>query len=114
MSFLGIDLGTTGCKAVLFDERGQKLAASYREYKIISDARGHAELDPLRVWNHVKNMISECVSGAADEVAAISVSSFGESMIPVSNNRVPLGNSLLNFDSRGGGVPQGIERTNYR
>lgn len=101
MSFLGIDLGTTGCKAVLFDADGKALSSAYREYEIIHDAPGHAELDPGMVWNHVKNLIRECVSNTSEPVEAISVSSLGEAVVPVSRKREPLGNSLLNFDNRG-------------
>jgi xylulokinase len=101
MSFLGIDLGTTGCKAVLFNAVGKALSSAYREYEIIHDAPGHAELDALQVWNHVKNLIRECVADSPDKVEAISVSSLGEAIVPVSQNRLPLGNSLLNFDNRG-------------
>ncbi len=101
MIFLGIDLGTTGCKAVLFDEKGTSVSSSYREYSIISDAPGYAELDSIRIWNYVKEMIIECRSGTSESIKAISVSSLGEALVPVSKNRKPIGNSLLNYDSRG-------------
>lgn len=107
MSFLGIDLGTTGCKAVLFDEKGGALASAYREYTIISEQPGQAELDPWMVWDQVKGMIKDCVSGIRQPIEAISVSSLGEAVVPVSLTRKPLGNSLLSFDIRGNEfVPQ--------
>ena len=34
MSLLGIDVGTTGCKAVAFDESGRIIASAYREYPL--------------------------------------------------------------------------------
>ena len=34
MSYLGIDVGTTGCKVVAFDEEGKIVAFSYREYPL--------------------------------------------------------------------------------
>jgi len=37
MSYLGLDVGTTGCKAVVFDDRGRQLSSAYREYAIISE-----------------------------------------------------------------------------
>ncbi|NQT57621.1 MAG: hypothetical protein HQ557_01435 [Bacteroidetes bacterium] len=101
MSFLGIDLGTTGCKAVLFNASGKSLSSAYREYEIIHDAPGHAELDALQVWTQVKGLIRECASGSIDTVEAISVSSLGEAIVPVSRDRTPIANSLLNFDRRG-------------
>ena len=32
---LCIDLGTTGCHTVIFDEKGQQVSRSYQEYKSI-------------------------------------------------------------------------------
>ena len=42
MSLLGIDLGTTGCKAGVFSLDGRCLGAAYREYE--QALRGHAAL----------------------------------------------------------------------
>jgi xylulokinase len=103
MFFLGVDLGTTGCKAVLFDENGHIISSDYREYLIINNAPGHAELDSLCIWNYVKDMIKDCSAGISEPIKAISVSSLGEAVVPVSVNREPIGNSILNYDSRGGG-----------
>lgn len=101
MLFLGIDLGTTVCKAVLFDEKGSLVSSSYREYSIICNLPGYAELDSISIWNSVKEMIIECYSGINESIAAISVSSLGEALVPVSQERKVLGNSILNYDSRG-------------
>ena len=35
MYLLGIDLGTTGCKSMVFDEKGTILGSSYIEYDLI-------------------------------------------------------------------------------
>ena len=35
MSVMGLDIGTTGCKAVAFDEVGSILARAYREYPLL-------------------------------------------------------------------------------
>jgi len=32
---MGIDIGTTRCKAVIFNEAGQTLTAAYREYPLL-------------------------------------------------------------------------------
>jgi len=38
--FMGIDIGTSGCKALVFDESGQQLSESSRSYEIISKKNG--------------------------------------------------------------------------
>jgi xylulokinase len=35
MSLLGIDVGTTGCKAGTIDSQGKLLALAYREYEML-------------------------------------------------------------------------------
>jgi len=102
MSFLGIDVGTTGCKATVFSETGRPLSFAYDEYDIRRPQPGWSELDPAEVWARVRKSISTAVSGAAgDPVKALSVSSMGEAMVPVSRDRRILGPSLLMIDSRG-------------
>jgi xylulokinase len=102
MSFLGIDVGTTGCKAAVFSDTGQPLSFAYDEYDIVRPRPGWSELDPAEVWTRVRKAIARAVSGAAgDAVKALSVSSMGEAMVPVSKDRRILGPSLLMIDSRG-------------
>jgi xylulokinase len=102
MSFLGIDVGTTGCKAVVFSALGEPLAIAYDEYDMVKPRPGWFELDPAAVWSRVKQTIARAVKGAPkDPVTALAVSSMGESMVPVSKDRRILGNSLLLIDGRG-------------
>ncbi|MCR8550162.1 xylulokinase [Salipiger sp. P9] len=46
MSFLGIDLGTSGLRALLTDARGAPLAAAERHYEVSHPAPGWSEQDP--------------------------------------------------------------------
>jgi xylulokinase len=102
MSLLGIDVGTTGCKAALFSEEGQSLAAAYEEYDSLRPEPGWAELDAVAVWAAVKRTIGQVAARAAsDPIQALAVSSLGEAMVPVTADRQVLGPSLLNFDVRG-------------
>ncbi|MCR5217663.1 xylulokinase [Treponema sp.] len=48
---LGIDLGTSGTKTVLFDISGQPLASKTVEYPLYQPENGWAEQDPLDWWN---------------------------------------------------------------
>ena len=50
MSLLGIDVGTTGCKAGAVDAEGNILAFAYREYGMLHPQPGQAELDSRAVW----------------------------------------------------------------
>lgn len=102
MSLLGIDVGTSGCKAALFSEEGQLLSLAYEEYDYQHAQPGWAELDTPRVWEQIKRTIQAAIGDASrDPVQALSISSLGEAVVPVSADRQILGPSLLNFDIRG-------------
>ena len=102
MSLLGVDVGTTGCKAAAFDLEGRMLASAYREFAIRSPQPGCAEVDVAEVWRLIQDCIREAVRGTkGDPATALSVSSLGEAVVPVSRDRRILGPSILNFDTRG-------------
>lgn len=103
MSLLGIDAGTSGCKAAVFSPDGRLIASAYEEYDIQRLHPGWAELDALSVWRKVKSVIRQVTSSTdrSDPIRALSVSSLGEAVIPVSTDRRPLASSILNFDVRG-------------
>jgi xylulokinase len=102
MSFLGIDVGTTGCKAGVVAEDGRLLALAYREYETLHPQPGWAEFDSRLVWNLVKEVIAEVIHQcSADPIRALCTTSCGEAMTPVSADRVILGNCILGHDVRG-------------
>ncbi len=43
MTLVGLDVGTTGCKAVVFDPEGNILGQGFEEYGILCDEPGMAE-----------------------------------------------------------------------
>lgn len=57
--FLGIDIGTSSTKAVLFDEMGKSLLSSSEEYDIISPQSGYSEENPLDWLNATINSIKK-------------------------------------------------------
>jgi len=101
VSLLGIDVGTTGVKAAAFSDDGALLAAAYREYTD-SAVTGPTELNSARVLELVWEAIAEVASQtAADPVSALSVSSMGEAVTPVSAAGEVLAGSILMSDPRG-------------
>ncbi|NTU64756.1 MAG: hypothetical protein HGB05_15500, partial [Chloroflexi bacterium] len=102
MSLLGIDVGTSGCKAAVFSEDGRLLALAYEEHDYQHPQPGWAELDVKQVWASVQRTIVQVAQQARhDPIKALSVSSLGEAAVPVTRQREILGPSLLNFDARG-------------
>ena len=102
MSLMGVDVGTSGVKAVTFSADGDKLAAAYEEYPLLRPQPGWAELDSEDVWSKTKRVIRSCAAATSEAVQAISFSSMGEAVVPVTAKRRILGPSIVpNFDKRG-------------
>jgi xylulokinase len=101
MSLLGIDVGTTGCKAVAFNQEGTILSSAYREYPLLSPQPGWAELDGNRVWSDIKDCLAQVANETAgDPIQALSVSCQGEAVSPVDENGEILANAIVSFDNR--------------
>jgi xylulokinase len=101
MALLGIDVGSTGCKAIIFDLNGQLLKAAYRSYPMLYPQPGWRELDPEQVFTAVLECIEECCAGGiGSRVRALSVSAQGEALVPIDRSGSALANSMVSFDTR--------------
>jgi len=101
MSLLGIDVGTTGCKVIAFDLEGKILASSYQEYPLIYPKPGWMELDGELIWKKVAGALKDVASKVSrDPIEALSVSSLGESFVPIDRNGRILDNAIASFDNR--------------
>ncbi|MBK8884766.1 MAG: hypothetical protein IPN67_21160 [Bacteroidales bacterium] len=82
--YLGIDIGTSGCKAVIFDEAGHQQSLAYREYNIISPKPGWAELDTDEVTEKCFGVIRESALKVKNgNVKGLGISSQGR-LLPLS------------------------------
>jgi xylulokinase len=100
LSYLGLDIGTGGCKAVVFDAKGKELAMAYREYPVLHPHSDRAELDPDEVISRCFEVIAEVNAQTPDPVIAMSISSQGEAFTPVNADGKTLGNAMVSSDSR--------------
>lgn len=101
MSYVGIDIGTSGCKAVAFDEEGGVLAQAGREYDLRLTPDGGAELDPDEVMAACFEVLRECADGAAPgAVAALGISSQGEAFTAVDADGRCRSMAMVSSDAR--------------
>ncbi|MBN1554710.1 MAG: hypothetical protein JXA11_08190 [Phycisphaerae bacterium] len=100
MSYLGLDIGTTGCKAVAFDDEGKALREAYREYPLLHPAAGHAELDPQYVMDQCFDVIRQVNASLNDPVTAMCISSQGEAFTAVGEDGAFLCDAMVSSDSR--------------
>jgi xylulokinase len=98
MALIGLDIGSTGCKAMVFSDDGKSLSHAYSEYETVGSVY---ETNCDIIWKHVKDVLAKCVFGIKDEIKAVSISSFGESFVPVDKAGNVLMNTLLYTDPRG-------------
>ncbi len=101
MNFLGVDIGTSGCKAVVFDADGRSLADAQREYSLHLTGDGGAELDSAEVLNQCLAVITEAAHRAGrGSVKALGISSQGEAFTPVDRHGQPLARAMVSSDVR--------------
>lgn len=100
MSYLGLDIGTGGCKAVVFDSTGTELGSAFREYPVLHPHPDWAELNSDEVIEKCFEVIAEVNSTLTDPVVALSISSQGEAFTPLGANGEILGNAMVSSDSR--------------
>lgn len=102
MLLIGLDIGTTGCKASIFNSQGQRLSSASREYSIDIPHPTWAEQDAEEVWSRAKLAIADAYRQLAErpQVFAIGLSVQGEAVIPVDSAGTALRPAILGMDTR--------------
>lgn len=104
MSLLGIDVGRARCMATAFSLEGKPLAQARRAYNLVAGTDGLLGLDVRSLWDAVSQAIREVAARTRqDPIRALSVSSIGEAIAPLSAEGHVLGNCLFGF-----AAPRGI------
>ena len=101
MAYMGIDVGTTGSKATVFDAKGTTLSYAYHRYQAVRTNEGVAEIDPESVWKTVQQVIAQAAAKASEPIRAIAIASLGESFVALDKQDRVLRNSMLYSDVRG-------------
>lgn len=99
MYYIGIDLGTTAVKCALYED-GRKLAEFNREYGLYADgaiAEQDAEDWKKNITDGIREMVEK--TGVTD-IAGISISSQGITVVPVDQEGKPLSRAISWLDSR--------------
>lgn len=94
----GLDVGTTGCKLTVYDDKGNFIYNSYKEYEV-SRQGGEHEIDAGEIFNAVCAVIKD--SAGEVELSAIGVTTFGETFVLLDKNDSVLLPSMLYTDPRG-------------
>ena len=99
---LGIDVGTTGTKTLLFRTDGMLMGHAYRPYEMHTPKVGWSEQNALDWWNAVVDTVREVCTepSVAQAVKGISLSVQGGTMVAVDKNFQPVRPAMVWNDSR--------------
>lgn len=101
---IGVDIGTTNVKSILFGERSVILAQAGKEYNTCFPRPSWAQQNPEDWWMGTVETIREVLEESRidpHEVKVISVSSQAPTMLPVDREGKPLHDALIWMDRRG-------------
>jgi xylulokinase len=104
LSLLGIDLGTSGIKCVVYSLKGAPLKKVYQEYTLFTPEIGTVELNPEIVWESLKKNLIQLNSSEEiknDPITALSISVSGDEALPIDKNGKVLYNTIMSMDKRG-------------
>jgi xylulokinase len=102
-ALLGLDVGTTSTKAVLFDLAGAELArASSHPYRSYTPHPGWVQQDPEELWSAVVTTIKEAVLqvGAGVHVVALGMAAQSGSLLPAGDKGEPVYPFITWMDGR--------------
>jgi gluconokinase len=99
---IGVDIGTSGTKAVALAFSGEVLADAQISYTALLPQPGYHELDPEILFEAVIKTIKEVSDKTGDgaELSGISFSTAMHSLIVMDKNDLPLTNAITWADSR--------------
>ena len=111
MSLLGIDIGSGSIKAVAFAADGDIIAQAAEPYRTRHGAGGRAEAEPEEIWQTFAGVCRRIGRATKrDAVRALSISSHGETIVPLDRRQSALGPALMNADNRAGAESQLLVR----
>lgn len=99
---IGVDIGTTNTKAVLFDNSGQVLIHEQYSYPLITTDADTAEQHPQSILEAVEFVLMKVIQASKQwgELSHIAFSAQMHSLILVDEHMVPLTNSITWADNR--------------
>ena len=107
MYYIGLDIGTSGCKASIVDGTGNIVAYAHQAYSVSTPQPGYIEIDARLIWEKTKETLREAVRNAnefgimPEQLIALAVASFGEAVVLVDENGNPTEPSIYFSDIRG-------------
>ncbi|QUI22400.1 xylulokinase [Vallitalea pronyensis] len=103
MYLLGIDIGTSGTKTVLFDTKGKQVASALEEYGMAQPKAGWAEQNPEDWWHAVANTIKQVIDASGiepDQIKGIGLSGQMHGLVLLDEHNQVIRPSIIWCDQR--------------
>lgn len=97
---LGIDVGSTRVKAVVFDPQGQSIAQAEQAIPVDRPQPGWVERDCEVTWDASLAVIREVAGGRADQIAAVGLTGCGNGAVFIDRRMRPVRAGILSSDTR--------------
>ncbi|MHB1682556.1 MAG: gluconokinase [Bacilli bacterium] len=100
---LGIDIGTTSVKTIVFAKSGLLLAQSVAQLTLISNEEAEGEQDPYEMYEKITGVMVDVLKNVVEQgyyVQSVGFSAAMHSIMPVSAVNQPLGHALTWLDGR--------------
>jgi xylulokinase len=100
---LTVDIGTGGCKTVLFDSNGKLVTQQYAEYPTYVLGPGCIEQDPNEWWSATSIGIKRVLKGArvgSEDILAVACGGHFPTLVLVDKNGKTLRNAVIYSDMR--------------
>ncbi len=110
---LGIDIGTSSCKAAVFKKNGEVVAAANAGYQVSYPKPGYAEQNPDDWWKAVCKATKECMEKGSvnpSDIAGIGVDGLSWAAVAVDRQGNVLANTPLWMDNRSAGICEKVNR----
>ena len=100
-AFLGLDLGTSGVKALVVDAEGRTLGEGLERLELVTDEPLQAEQDAGEWWRATVGAIRACLAAAGEaRVVAVGLTGQKHALLPLDADRRPLRRAILWADGR--------------
>jgi len=110
---IGVDVGTSSCKAAVFDDELRLCALAQREYPLDAPRPGWAEFQPERLWDAVCETVRSALAqldGSGGHEFGLCFSVFGDALIVADGAGRVRCPGILSTDTRSATIAERIAR----
>lgn len=112
--YLGVDVGTTTTRAVVYDQDARKIQEANQTYPLYRRPDGMAEQEPQQLVDAVDNVINQAVDTAKvapSKLTAVGFSSSNQSVILLDDHYRPLSRVITWADTRAARVAKRVQQS---